>query len=223
MGELFTHKGVNWHLLHGNHWMSESTKFSGCLNMVVYFHSSFSQHMLKYTVACFPQAWQTLPSCENERLSIKKSSFQTPIIQNHHINICLPSTLPPWSNTSACHFPAVLSQTQFKTGGKTDPGSLLTSRHVFKCISAVPRHHGSQKTSTLGALVKIPQMPTLNNERWPSPQRFSTNSPLCWIPTSCDPLCENRLGIYTRAALLAITAARGPHSSIEPWHSAVCT
>ncbi len=112
----------------------------------------------------------------------QESSLQTPIIQNHHINICFSSTLPPWSNTSACHFPAVPSQTHnSKQGEKLTLDLCSLQGMFFKCISAVPRHHGSRKTSSLGASVKIPQMPTVNNERWPSPQRFSTNSPLCWI------------------------------------------
>lgn len=108
-----------------------------------------------------------MSSCINEGFSLEKSSLQTPIIQNHRINICFSSTLPPWSNTSACHFPAVLSQTRnSKQGEKLTLDLCSLSRHVFKCISAVPRHHGSWKTPSL---VKIPQMPTWNNERWPSP------------------------------------------------------
>lgn len=170
------------------------TKFSGCLDMVVYFHSSFSQHMLKYTVACFPKHGILCHPAKTRDWLSRNALFRPPS-SNHHINICFKYPAPMEQHFSLPFPSCAFSNSQFKTGGKTDPGSLLTSRHVFKCISAVPRHNGSGQMSRSGASVKIPQMPTWNNERWPSLQCFSTNSPLCWIPTSCVPLCENHSGI----------------------------
>lgn len=58
--------------------VKESSKFSGCLGMVVYFHSSFSQHMLKYTVACFPKHGRLCHPAKMRDWASRKALFRPP-------------------------------------------------------------------------------------------------------------------------------------------------
>ncbi len=89
------------------------------------------EHMLKYTVACFPKHGRLCHPAKMRDWASRKALFRPPIIQNHHINICFSSTLPHGAHTSACHFPAVPSQTHISKQGEKLTLDLCSLQGMF--------------------------------------------------------------------------------------------
>lgn len=191
-----------------------TTKFSGCfghggsLSFII-----FTAHA---KIHCSLFSWTCHPA---KTTASKKSSPQTPIIQNQRINICFSSTLPPWSNTSACHFPAVLSQTRnSKQGEKLTLDLCSLSRHVFKCISAVPKQYGSQKKSSLGGFGK--NSPDANLKQRAMTLSSALFNKLSTLLNSNEPrpaLWKSSWYIVKSSSACNYSCLR-PSLECEPWH-----